>query len=147
MNARILKTFFGVSTLFALCCGCFNVVIAQTALTASVKVQPSVEDKTVYKMTEVPPKPSCGIMAYLEYTEENIDRPIEAKKQGVKGNVFVQFIVEKDGKISNIKVIKGLGSGCDEAVVQCLQKAPKWIPGMQNGKTVRVQKTLAIAVR
>jgi periplasmic protein TonB len=87
------------------------------------------------------------MMAYLDYTEENIERPMEAKKQGVKGNVFVQFIVEKDGKITNIKVIKGLGSGCDEAVIQCLQKAPRWIPGMQNGKNVRVQKTLAIAVR
>jgi periplasmic protein TonB len=144
---RIHKTFFGFSAIIVACCSFCNFAVAQTALTASVKMQPSADDKTVYKMTEVPPKPSCGMMAYLEYTEENIERPVEAKKQGIKGNVFVQFIVEKDGKISNIKVIKGLGSGCDEAVVECLQKAPKWVPGMQNGKNVRVQKTLAIAVR
>jgi protein TonB len=123
-----------------------NVIVFFLLNFSTLKAQMQ-DDKTIYKMTEVPPKPSCGMMAFLEFTEENIQRPVEAVKHGVKGNVFVQFVIEKDGKISNIKVIKGLGSGCDEVVVKCLEKAPKWIPGQQNGKIVRVQKTMAIAVR
>ncbi len=101
----------------------------------------------VYCVTEKPPKPKGGMSAFYEYTESNLKRPEQARKQGVKGNVFVQFIVEKDGQLSNIRVIKGIGAGCDEAVVQLLEKAPKWTPGIQRGTPVRVRKTMSIQVR
>lgn len=105
-----------------------------------------IQKEAVYRITELPPKPNGGMGAFYAYTEDHIERPLEAVKKGVKGKVFVQFVIEKDGELSNIKVLKGLGCGCDEAVVKCLQKAPKWIPGKQKGKTVRVRKTLAIQV-
>jgi periplasmic protein TonB len=101
----------------------------------------------IYKEAENPPAPQGGLVAFYEYTEDNLVRPDEAKKKGVKGCVFVRFVVEKDGKLSNIEIVKGIGSGCDEAVVKCLKTAPKWVPGKQQGKPVRVQKTMAIQVR
>lgn len=103
--------------------------------------------ETVYKISEKSPEPCGGLVTFYEYTEDNIKKTEEAKKKGIRGNVFVQFIVEKDGKLSNIKVIKGIGAGCDEAVVDCLKNAPKWTPGKQNGTCVRVQKTMSIQVR
>lgn len=100
----------------------------------------------VYKISEKSPQPAGGLKAFFEYAEENLKRPKKAITDGVSGNVFVRFIVEKDGKLSNIEVIKGLGAGCDEAVVELLQNAPNWKPGFQHGKAVRVFKTLAIRV-
>ncbi len=107
----------------------------------------SVAPEMIYKMTEQPPKPEGGMYAFYEYTQDNLKRPKEAISKGVRGNVFVQFIVEKNGSLSNIKVIKGIGSGCDEEVVKLLENSPKWIPGVQKGKKVRVQKTMSIQVR
>ena len=105
------------------------------------------QEETIYKTTEVAPAPEGGLVAFYEYTKENISYPTDAKQKGIKGNVFVQFVVEKDGKLSNIKVVKGLGYGCDEAVITCLRTSPKWKPGKQQGKIVRVQKTLSIQVK
>jgi protein TonB len=130
------------------CCGIFWLtalsVQAQNYSTASLT--PSQEDK-IYPMAETPPAPEGGLSVFFEYTEDNLDCPAEAKKKGVKGNVYVQFVVEKDGQLSNIKVVKGLGYGCDEAVIKCLQSAPRWKAGKQGGKPVRVQKTMAIQIK
>lgn len=101
----------------------------------------------VFLVADQSPKPNGGLCAFFEYTEDNIRKSDEAKVKGVKGNVFVQFVVEKDGTLSNIKVIKGIGYGCDEAVIKVLEKAPRWTPGIQKGKPVRVQHTMAILVR
>ncbi len=128
-------------TLFAkffLCFLCF--------FSLSAAIQPTQEDK-IYEMAEEPPAPIGGLAKFFEYTEDNLVYPAEAKKNGVKGNVFVKFVVEKDGKLSQIKVIKGLGHGCDEAVITCLQAAPRWKAGKQSGKTVRVVKTMSIQIK
>lgn len=105
------------------------------------------KEENIYQMTEKPARPMGGMSAFLEYTSKNLERPEEAIKKGIKGSVFVQFVVEKDGKLSNIKILRGIGGGCDEQVVKILKQAPKWVPGVQQGKPVRVRKTLAINVR
>ena len=137
MNHNYRIVFF-ITFFFSSACVCSGQTLAQCQ---------SINKEVIYKMAEVPPKPVGGLEAFYEYTEENIERPKEALVKGVKGNVFVQFVVETDGTLSNIKIIKGIGAGCDEVVVNCLKNAPKWIPGKQNGETVRVQKTLSIQVR
>lgn len=104
------------------------------------------EDK-IYEMAEQPPVPEGGLAKFYEYTEEHIVYPAEAKKKGIKGNVFVKFVVEKNGELSNLKIVKGLGYGCDEAVLTCLRSAPRWKAGKQNGKTVRVIKTMSIQIK
>jgi protein TonB len=107
----------------------------------------SVAPEMIYKMTEQEPNPKGGMCAFYEYTQDNLQRPKEAVTKGVRGNVFVQFIVEKDGRITNVKVVKGIGSGCDEEVVKLLENSPRWSPGVQKGQKVRVEKTMSIQVR
>jgi len=112
-----------------------------------VQAQYVLQEEKVWQVAEQPPTPEGGLTTFYEYTEDNLACPAEAKKKGIKGNVFVQFIVEKNGELSQIKVVKGLGYGCDEAVVNCLKSAPRWKPGKQEGKPVRVQKTMSIQIK
>ena len=70
--------------------------------------------------------------------------PALALENGIQGNVIVQFIVEKDGSISNTKVIRGVGGGCDVEAQRVIENMPKWTPGRQRGRPVRVQFTLPV---
>lgn len=71
--------------------------------------------------------------------------PAEAVKNNVQGKVFLSFVVEMDGSLTNIKVERRLGSGTDEEAVRVLEESPKWIPGMQNGRPVRVKYNIPIS--
>lgn len=93
---------------------------------------------------ENPPKFPGGINDFYKFLGDNIKYPEEAAKQDIEGNVFVSFIVEKDGSLNDIKIDKGLGYGTDEEAVRILKLSPKWNPGTQNGKAVRVKYNLPI---
>ena len=80
----------------------------------------------------------------FEYLANNITYPKEAKEKGIQGKVYVQFIVEKDGSISDVKVIKGIGDGCDKEALRAINEMPRWKPGTQKGKPVRVRYNLPI---
>ena len=67
-----------------------------------------------------------------------IQYPSLAQQSGIQGTVFVQFVVLKTGEISNIKILRGIGGGCDEEAVRTVKAMPKWIPGRQNGEAVSV---------
>jgi len=67
-----------------------------------------------------------------------------AKENNVSGKVFVTFVVEKDGSLTDVKVVRGIGSGCDEEAMRVLKASPKWKAGIQNGRPVRVQYTMPI---
>jgi protein TonB len=79
-----------------------------------------------------------------EYLSQNIKYPEEAKELGIQGKVFVTFVVEKDGSITNVKVLRGIGGGCDEEAIRVVQNMPKWSPGKQRGQAVRVQFNLPV---
>lgn len=93
---------------------------------------------------ENPPKFPGGISDFYKFLADNIKYPEEAAKQNIEGNVFVSFIVEKDGSLNDIKIDRPLGYGTDEEAVRVLKLSPKWNPGTQNGKTVRVKYNLPI---
>ena len=78
-----------------------------------------------------------GLKAFAKYLRKNIKYPGQAKRIGVEGKVFVQFIVETDGTLTDIKVVKGIGAGCDEEAVRIIRKSPRWNPGKQRGRAVR----------
>jgi len=86
-----------------------------------------------------------GKKEMYNFIKNNLIIPEEAKKAKVSGMVFVRFIVEKDGKITNPKIIKGLGHGCEEAAKNVIMSMPDWKPGMHEGKPVRVYHSLPIA--
>lgn len=82
--------------------------------------------------------------ARIRFLQENIRYPETAVKNGIQGRVFVSFVVEKDGSLSNIRVLRGIGGGCDEEAIRVVSLMPKWTPGRQRGEPVRVRFNVPI---
>ncbi len=101
-------------------------------------VAAQVDTGQVFMVVEKMPEYSGGIKALMHYLADHIQYPAAAKKAKVQGRVFINFIVEKDGSISHVKVMRGIGYGCDEEAVKAVENMPRWIPGYQRGKPVRV---------
>ena len=97
----------------------------------------AVNDKVLEK-AEVMPEFPGGEQAMMKFVAENIQYPQEARDKEISGRVLVSFIVEKDGSINEVKVMKGIGGGCDEEAVRVVKAMPKWKPGKDKGKPVRV---------
>lgn len=100
--------------------------------------------KEVFKVVEQMPAYPEGQLALLEFLAKNINYPKVAKDNGVEGMVVVQYVIEKDGSISNAKVVKGIGAGCDEEALRVVNAMPNWTPGKQRGQAVAVQFNLPI---
>jgi TonB family protein len=100
--------------------------------------------RVVYQVVEVQPQPIGGIDALMKYLGENIRYPEEARKKGVEGKVFVQLVVDADGSISEVQVLKGIGYGCDEEAVRVIKAMPAWKPGTQKGEPVNVRMSMPI---
>jgi protein TonB len=103
-------------------------------------------DKTEERFSWVEEMPSYpgGNEALISFMSKNIIYPEIAKRAGVEGKVLISYVVERDGSISEIKIIKGIGAGCDEEAVRVLKLAGKWMPGKQNGKAVRVNMVIPV---
>jgi len=100
--------------------------------------------KEVFTIVEVQPEFPGGEKARQKYLANNIQYPAIAQKNNIEGIVYVSFIIETDGTLTDIKIIKGIGAGCDEEVVRVIKNMPKWKPGKQNGKTVRVKINMPV---
>ena len=95
-------------------------------------------------IVETMPSFRGGQQKLFEFLGNNLVYPQEAIDAGVEGRVFVEFYIEKDGSVTDGKVLKGIGYGCDEEALRVVESMPKWQPGMQRGKAVRVRYTLPI---
>lgn len=98
----------------------------------------------VFDVVEVMPQYPGGQIAMLKYIMENMKYPKQAMKEGIQGRVAVRFIVEKDGSISNVKPILSVHPLLNKEAVRVVKSMPKWTPGKQNGKPVRVRFNLPI---
>ena len=78
-----------------------------------------------------------GNEAWLKFLRKNIKYPKLAKRSGIEGRVYLSFYVDAEGNLSDIKVTRGIGGGCDEEAVRVLKKSPKWNPGLQRGRPVK----------
>lgn len=101
----------------------------------------------VFTIVEQNPEPIGGINAFYTYVARNLIYPEIARRMGIEGKVYVEFVVEKDGSISAVKSLKGIGAGCDEEAIEVIAKAPKWEPGRQRGQAVRVRVVVPIDFR
>src|SRR5690606_12043647 len=108
------------------------------------EVTESVGVNHIFVAVEVAPTPQGGMDAFYKFIGKTYQYPQQAQEQGVSGRVLLQFVVEKDGSLTDIKVLRDLKYGTGEEAVRMLKKAPKWKPGIQNGRPVRVQFTLPI---
>ena len=93
---------------------------------------------SIYQIVDEMPQYPGGEKAMMEYVAKNVKYPQEAKDKEIQGRVFVSFVVEKDGSVSTVKVLRGIGGGCDEEAVRVVSSMPKWKPGIKDGKPVRV---------
>ena len=101
------------------------------------------EDKPLL-VVEQNPEYKGGYEAMIKFIKENIHYPDNAIKSGIQGTVFVQFVISKTGKISNIKILRGIGSDCDEEAIRIVKEMPDWIPGRQKGEVVPVMFQIPI---
>lgn len=98
----------------------------------------------VFTVVDDFPSFSGGETKLYEFLANNIVYPKEAEKMGITGIVYVNFIIEQDGSISNARIIRDIGGGCGEEVLRVVNSMPKWNPGRQKGKAVRVQFNLPV---
>jgi TonB family protein len=89
-------------------------------------------------VVEKQPEYKGGYDAMMNFLKKNIKYPETAKKSGIQGTVYIQFIVEKTGKISKVRILRGISKECDEEAIRVVNSMPKWIPGRQDGKAVPV---------
>jgi len=102
------------------------------------------QENNIYTVVDEMPSFVGGQIALSNYISVNLRYPDEAKKNQKEGIVYASFIVEKDGSITNVSIVKGIGYGCDEEVVRVLSAMPKWLPGKQKGNPVRVKLNLPV---
>ena len=102
------------------------------------------EDELVHIRVERMPEFPGGQAALNRYLAQNLQYPILAQEQGIQGRVVCQFIVEKDGSVGDVTVIRGVYESLDNEAIRVVEAMPKWIPGVQGGEIVRVRYTLPI---
>ena len=103
-----------------------------------------VEEAQIFTVVESMPSFPGGDKARIRFLNENIEYPTMARESGIQGRVYVTFVVERNGMVTDVKILRGIGGGCDEEAIKVVKAMPKWIPGKQRGKPVRVQFTLPI---
>lgn len=101
-------------------------------------------EEEVFVMVEQAASFPGGTEALYKYISDNLQYPRLAIEKGIQGRVYVTFIVEKDGSITDIKVLRDIGDGCGDEVVRLVKTMPKWKPAKQRGKTVRQQFNLPV---
>jgi len=106
-----------------------------------------VEDNQVYDFVSIETQPGFpgGMEKFYAYLRKAVRYPPMAQEQNIQGKVFLSFVVEKNGDLTDIKVDRKLGGGTDEEAVRVLKASPRWTPGIQNGKPVRVKYNIPIS--
>lgn len=101
----------------------------------------------IFTFVEQPPVFPGGEAAMMKYLGDHIRYPEQAKEAGIQGKVIVKFVVNEDGDISDAQVVRGVGGGCDQEALRVVKSMPKWSPGKQNGRAVKVYFTLPVTFR
>jgi TonB family protein len=98
----------------------------------------------VFDVVETAPEFEGGMDAWNKWIKSNIQYPKTAKEMGVEGTVYVVFVINKDGRIDQPEILRGIGAGCDEEVLRLISESPDWIPGQQSGQKVNVRMRLPV---
>lgn len=99
----------------------------------------------IFTAVEQAPEFPGGNKAFFKFLATNIHYPQDARVQKKQGRVIIQFVVEKDGSLSNVNIIRGVFPSIDEEALRVIKSSPKWKPGLQNGKPVRVQYAVPLS--
>lgn len=125
------------------------VLKAQEAITAPAAPEPETkeEETKVFDMVEQMPSFPGGEGALMEWLNKHIHYPAIAQENGVEGRVIVQFVVGRDGSVSDVNVVRSVDPSLDQEAKRVVRAMPKWIPGKQNGKSVNCKYTLPVTFR
>ena len=112
-----------------------------------IVIQPTVEKEDVDQIFSIVEEQAAykgGMASFYEFVSKKIKYPAQAKRMNIEGKVFVEFVIERDGRLTDVKAIKGIGGGCDEEAVRVVMSSPGWSPGKQRGKPVRTRFVIPI---
>jgi len=108
------------------------------------EAEAEVQEQEIFQIVETAPAFPGGDIARMKFLQDNIKYPQMAKESGIQGTVYVTFVVERDGSVTDVKILRGIGGSCDEEAVRVVRNMPRWEPGKQRGKPVRVQFNMPI---
>ncbi|WP_340153885.1 energy transducer TonB [uncultured Marivirga sp.] len=108
--------------------------------------QPEEEADKIFMIVEQAAEPVGGVKAFYAYVASQLadNYPATAARMNIDGVVYIQFVVEKDGDITQVEAVKGIGGGCDELAVMVVENSPDWVPAKQRGRAVRSRKVIPI---
>ena len=109
--------------------------------------EPKPDENAIFQVVETQPEFPGGMAELMKYLQKNTRYPKVCKEQGLQGRVIVQFVVNTDSTISDVKVVKPVNPHFDEEALRVVKAMPKWKPGAQHGKPVRVRFTLPVTFR
>ena len=113
-----------------------------------IEIEPVVEgpesENVIFTVVEIDPEFPGGMEAMYKFFQDNIRYPKEAKRKNISGKVYITFVVEKDGSISNPRILRDIGGGCGAEAIRVATMMPKWTPGQQRHRSVRVQFNLPV---
>jgi len=121
----------------------------ETVIEEAIFEEPEEEEVAdeIFNIVEKQPSFPGGDQAFYKYIGKKMRYPPQARRMGIEGKVFVQFVVDKTGNITDVKVIRGIAAGCDEEAIRVIKNSPKWNPGKQRGKAVKVRMVLPITFK
>src|SRR5680860_96647 len=125
----------------------FDVDVQEETVIKEVVIEDApVEEKAdeIFDVVETMPTPVGGMEAWHEYLQDNLKYPTQARRMGIEGTVYVVFVVNTDGSIQDVEILRGIGGGCDDEALRVVKNAPNWEPGKQRGRPVRVKMRLPI---
>jgi protein TonB len=102
------------------------------------------QEETIFVIVETMPLFPGGLLALREYLYSSLRYPTLAKETNIQGTVYLTFVVEKDGSVSDVSILRGIGGGCDEEAIKVVKQMPKWSPGKQRNVPVRVRYNLPV---
>jgi protein TonB len=143
MKTRIgqWKVLFVASAAFAFC----YFMVGNDLTFAQAKADQKSDEKVYSFVDEGASFGSKGDLSELyQFIAKNLRYPEEAKEKKIEGKVFAKFVIEKDGSVTNVEIVKGVGYGMDEETLRVVKMLPKWNPGKQSGKAVRQAFTMPI---
>ncbi len=109
-------------------------------------VEEEVADQ-IFTIVEKQPVYPGGMTAFYQFVQKKLKYPSQARRMGIEGKVFVEFVVDKKGNITDVRAVKGIGAGCDQEAVRVIKNSPKWQAGKQRGKAVKVRMILPITFK
>ena len=103
-----------------------------------------IQEKEIFQVVEDAPSFPGGDGERMRFLQQNIRYPLPARESGIQGIVYVTFVVERNGEVTEVKILRGIGGGCNEEALRVVRNMPRWEPGKQRGKPVRVQFNMPI---